>query len=166
MSKKVEKKGSEKLSEKGSVKDLKPSKAFDPNKYAKTGIPVATISKMKDCFDLFDRDSSGSMSPDELISGLMALGIEEEANKICTLVRSISADRGIEEIDFENFVTMFCSPSTGSDERTKTVFKEYDKLKERYTDPEIELMLYHADKDKDGHLTYEEFEAVLKKYGR
>jgi centrin-1 len=72
---------SDKASDKGSVKDAKETKVgkggFDPAKYAKTGIPVATISKMKDCFDLFDRDGSGSMSPDELISGLMALGIEE-----------------------------------------------------------------------------------------
>ncbi len=88
-------------------------------------------------------------------------------------MRSISAERGIEEIDFENFVTMFCQPAD-TEEKAKSVFKQYDiagkgyadledfrrvthLLKERYTDPEIELMFQHADKDHDGRVNFEEF---------
>jgi centrin-1 len=169
------------MSKKGPEGDSTKKGGFDPARYSKTGIPVSTISKMKDCFDLFDRDGSGSMSVDELVSGLMALGIQDEALKIVTLVQSISAKRGLSEIDFENFITMFCVSNESQEARFTQMFKLFDKdskgfveladfkrvtaeLKERYTEPEIELMMAHADKDKDGRLTYDEFEGILRKY--
>jgi Ca2+-binding EF-hand superfamily protein len=37
------------------------------------------------------------------------------------------------------------------------------ELGEKYTDMEMELMHYHADQDKDGRITFEEFEALLRR---
>lgn len=42
--------------------------------------------RIKECFDIFDYDGSGNVSPDELINVIEALGLKEQAAQIINVV--------------------------------------------------------------------------------
>ena len=48
---------------------------FDPNVYATKNLPVDDVVKLKECFDIFDYDKGGTVSPEELINSIHALGL-------------------------------------------------------------------------------------------
>jgi Ca2+-binding EF-hand superfamily protein len=41
-----------------------PPPAFDPNLYATKNLPADDVIKLKECFDIFDYDKSGNISPE------------------------------------------------------------------------------------------------------
>lgn len=43
-------------------------------KYVRPGLGLEQITKLKDCFDIFDYDHSGNVSPHELKTAIVALG--------------------------------------------------------------------------------------------
>lgn len=59
---------------------------FDPSKYATKNLTPDDVLKLKECFDVFDYDKSGFVSPEELITAIKALGLEKDANKILQIV--------------------------------------------------------------------------------
>ena len=77
---------------------------FDPHRYASRTVPVEDVIKLKECFDVFDYDKSGSVSPEELSTAIKALGLEHEAGKILKIVNTHTDQR---ELDFETFLTIF-----------------------------------------------------------
>lgn len=43
-------------------------------KYVRPGLGIEQISKLKECFDIFDYDHSGNVSPAEFKNAITALG--------------------------------------------------------------------------------------------
>ncbi len=76
-------------------------KGFDAAKYATPKLPVETVQKLKDVFDVFDYDGSGNVSVEELVNTIRALGIEDQARQIVAIVNS-SGHSG--DIDFPAFL--------------------------------------------------------------
>jgi centrin-1 len=54
--------------------------------YATKNLPVDDVVKLKECFDIFDYDKGGSISPEELTNSIKALGLEAQAGKILQIV--------------------------------------------------------------------------------
>jgi len=65
---------------------------FDPSVYATKNLSADDVSKLKECFDIFDYDKSGNVSTEELSTAIKALGLEKEAGKILNIVASQSSD--------------------------------------------------------------------------
>lgn len=63
---------------------------FDPSLYATKNISADDVSKLKECFDIFDYDKSGNVSAEELVTAIRALGLEKDAGKILQIVQTQS----------------------------------------------------------------------------
>ena len=52
-----------------------PAKQQDFSQYVKKGISQETVSRLKECFDIFDVDRSGEVTTLEFKNAILALGI-------------------------------------------------------------------------------------------
>lgn len=99
--------------------------AFNPHQYVTKNLNVDDVIKLKECFDVFDYDKSGSVSPDELVTAIKALGLEKDAAKILHIVSTQSES---EELDFPTFLSVFgFSAETNSEKSLKQLFEVFDK---------------------------------------
>ena len=57
-----------------SAKKLPQPPQEDFSKYVKKGISQETVARLKECFDIFDYDSSGEVTTLELKNAIVALG--------------------------------------------------------------------------------------------
>lgn len=74
---------------------------FDPTKYTTKNLTADDVMKLKECFDVFDYDKSGNVSPDELTTAIRALGLEKDAGKIMHIVETQTDGS---EMDFPAFL--------------------------------------------------------------
>ena len=49
---------------------------FNASKYARPGLTEDEVEEIKEAFDLFDTDGSGSIDPKELKAAMQSLGFE------------------------------------------------------------------------------------------
>jgi Ca2+-binding EF-hand superfamily protein len=111
----------------------------------------------------------------------VALGLEEQAQKVVGLLRAALGE-GSRELDFAGFLGLFAGQG-GREDWARRMFREYDqegkgfvteqdfrrvceRLHERCSEEEVRAMLQSADLDRDGRLSFEEFERVVRKYER
>ena len=152
------------------------SQGFDPKKYVNKNFKEEDVRKMKDCFDLFDYDHSGNVSPDELINTIRALGLDDQAKQILTIVTNHTQ---AEEIDFPAFLEIFGFSGDGQSESSlQQLFEVFDEkgtgvfypedfervaasVGESFSAAEVDQMIDYADKDRDGGISYEEFVTVV-----
>ncbi|RKP17473.1 centrin [Rozella allomycis CSF55] len=131
--------------------------------------------EIREAFDLFDTDGSGTIDLKELKVAMRALGFEPKKDEVKKLIAEIDKN-GSGTIDFNEFLELmtakmeeilkafrlFDDDNTGkiSFKNLKRVAKE---LGENLTDEEIQEMIDEADKDGDGEINEEEFLRVMKK---
>lgn len=137
------------------------------------------IQSLKDVFDLFDKDHSGSISTSELGDVMRSLGQNPTDAELQDMVNEVDTDNS-GTIEFNEFMAMMSTSIQPKDfaEETMAAFKVFDKdgsgtisaeelkqvmksLGENLTDAEIEDMIREADKDNDGTIDYEEFAQLL-----
>ena len=133
------------------------------------------INKFKFFFDLFDKDSSGTITTKELGTVMRNLGqnpSEEELNK---LIREVDLN-GDGTIDFKEFLCLMVKKMDDSDidQELQDAFKFFDgdkdgyitslelrnamnNLGDEYTPEEAEEMIKEGDLDNDGRIDYDEF---------
>merc|ERR1711937_843424 len=90
-------------------------------------------NEIKEAFDLFDTDGSGSIDSKELKVAMRALGFEPKKEEIAKMITDVDDDES-GKISFKNL---------------KRVAKE---LGERMTDEELQEMIDEADRDGDGEV--------------
>merc|ERR1711871_332161 len=139
--------------------------------------------EIKEAFDLFDADGSGSIDSKELKVAMRALGFEPKKEEIQKMISDVDDD-GSGTIEDEEFLKMmppkilnrdpkdeilkafrlFDDDETGkiSFKNLKRVAKE---LGERMTDEELQEMIDEADRDGDGEVNEEEFFRIMKRRG-
>merc|ERR1712144_177364 len=109
---------------------------------AKHGLTQDQVEEIKEAFDLFDTDGSGSIDVNELKVAMKALGMDAKSEEI----RKLFDDNKTGTVSFKNL---------------KRVCQE---LGENMTDDELKEMMDWADKDGDGVLNEDEFiNAVMRK---
>ncbi|KAM8910882.1 uncharacterized protein cetn4 [Spinachia spinachia] len=137
--------------------------------------------EIKEAFELFDTDGSGSIDVKDLKVAMRALGLEPKKEEIRKMTAE-SEKANSATIEFHDFVSMmtdkmseidskeeilkafrlFDDDSTGkiSFKNLKRVAKE---LGENLTDEELKEMIDEADQDGDGEVNEKEFLRIMQK---
>ena len=84
--------------------------------------------EIKEAFDLFDTDGSGTIDAKELKVAMRALGFEPKKEEIRKMIQDVDKD-GSGVIDFPEFLTMMARKmrDTDSEEEIKEAFRVFDK---------------------------------------
>merc|ERR1711959_679609 len=126
------------------------------------GLTDGQIQEIREAFDLFDTDGSGTIDAKELKVAMRALGLDAKKDEIRRMINDIDKD-GSGTIDF-NVFRLF-----DDDETQKISFKNLKRvaqeLGENMTDEELHEMIDEADRDGDGEVNEEEFFRIMKRRG-
>lgn len=139
--------------------------------------------EIREAFDQFDTDGSGSIDAKELKVAMRALGFELTREEIREMIRSV-AGANVPAIDFNQFMEMMGQKILQRDpyQEILKAFELFDKdhngsislkdlkaatieLGENLTDDELREMIKEADRDLDGEVCKLEFVNVMKKSG-
>nr|ACV67260.1 centrin-like protein [Brachionus manjavacas] len=137
--------------------------------------------EIREAFDLFDADGSGTIDVKELKVAMRALGFEPKKEEIKKMIAEIDKE-GAGTIDFNDFLTLMSQKMSEKDtkeeilkafklfdhdENGKIGFKDLERvakeLGENLTEEEIQEMIDEADLDHDGEINEAEFLRIMKK---
>ena len=143
------------------------------------GLTEDEVEELRQAFDLFDTDGSGTIDPKELRAAMQSLGFEAKNQTIYQMIKDIDKDDS-GEIDFDEFLQLMTSRLAGSDTREdinkifqlfdddKTGFISLQNLKrvanelgEHMNDAELLEMIERADLDQDGQISPDEFFRIM-----
>ncbi|GMH11393.1 hypothetical protein Nepgr_013234 [Nepenthes gracilis] len=135
--------------------------------------------EIKEIFDLFDTDRSGSIDAKELNVAMRSLGFEMTEEQINRMIADADRD-GSGAIDFDEFCYMLTAKIGERDTKEELVkaFRIIDQdnngkisaadiqliakeLDENFTNQEIQEMIEEADRDRDGEVNVEEFITMM-----
>ena len=156
--------------------------AFNPKNYEKNGLTEDEVIEIKEAFDLFDSDHSGTIDTEELKQALSNLGIDAKNQTLQNMMNDIDKNQS-GTIDFNEFIELmtakFSDKDTpedlrkvfdlfiGDDTADKIEFKHLKRvakeLGENISDEELNEMIVRADTDRDGKVSFEEFFAIMTK---
>ncbi|XP_059025000.1 centrin-4 isoform X1 [Mustela lutreola] len=137
--------------------------------------------EIKEAFDLFDVDGSGTIDVKELKIAMQALGFDPKKEEIKKMIAEIDKE-GTGTITFEDFFAIMSVKMSEKNEKEEILkaFKLFDdddtgsitlnnikrvakELGENLTDDELKEMLDEADCDRDGEINEEEFLRMMKR---
>ena len=154
---------------------------FNANKYLRPGLTEDEIEEIKEAFDLFDTDGSGSIDPKELRAAMQSLGFEAKNQTIYQMITDLDKNKS-GNIDFEEFLDMMTARMSDKDTREDIakVFRLFDddctdtitlrnlrrvarELGETMTDEELQEMVDRADSNGDAAVTMDDFYNIMTK---
>ena len=154
---------------------------FNANKYIRPGLTEDEIEEIKEAFDLFDTDGSGSIDPKELRAAMQSLGFEAKNQTIYQMITDLDKNKS-GNIDFEEFLDMMTARMSDKDTREdiNKVFRLFDddtsgsitirnlrrvarELGETMTDEELQEMVERADSNGDGAVSMDDFYNIMTK---
>lgn len=148
---------------------------------SRPGLSEEEIEEIREAFNLFDTDGSGTIDPKELKEAMESLGYEAKNQTIYQMISDVDKN-GTGEIDFEEFLDVMTArmSNTDSKEDIQKIFNLFDddktgfislqnlkrvskELGETMSDAELLEMIERADSDQDGQISPEEFFAIMTK---
>merc|ERR1712100_1012906 len=154
-------------------------KTFEDKFWERPGLSSDEVQEVKDAFDLFDTDSSGAVSVQELIDAMVSLGIDQKNEAVFSMIKEIDTD-GSGELEFNEFLEMMTARLSDKTPRSEIerVFKLFDDdrtgdislanlkrvandLGEEVSQEELLEMVQRNDVDKDGSWAIDDFYAVM-----
>lgn len=136
---------------------------------------------VREAFDLFDADGSGTIDVKELKVAMRALGFEPRKEEMKKMIAEVDKE-GTGKISFNDFLAVMTQKMAekdtkeeilkafrlfDDDETGKISFKNLkrvaNELGENLTDEELQEMIDEADRDGDGEVNEEEFLRIMKK---
>ncbi|KAH7520169.1 caltractin [Ziziphus jujuba] len=152
-----------------------PSRKDKPRGRHHGGLTQQKKQEIKEAFELFDTDGSGTIDAKELNVAMRALGFEMTDEQIKQMIADVDKD-GSGAIDFDEFVHMMTAKIGERDTKEElmkafhiidhdnngkisvTDIRQMAKdLGENFTEAEIQDMVEEADRDRDGEVSAEEF---------
>ena len=137
--------------------------------------------EVREAFDLFDADGSGTIDVKELKVAMRALGFEPRKEEMKRMIADVDKE-GAGKISFNDFLAVMTQKMSekdtkeeilkafrlfDDDETGKISFKNLKRvakeLGENLTDEEIQEMIDEADRDGDGEVNEDEFLRIMKK---
>lgn len=153
------------------------------NTRQRQGLDDEQIEELREAFNLFDTEHSGTIDARELKAALRALGFEVKKEDVRRMLSDVGKDPS-QPIDFNDFQEMMRGrmPDKNSREEINKVFALFDEeekgkislrnlkriaqeLGESLTDDELQEMIEEADRDGDGLINPEDFYRVMRKRG-
>ncbi|XP_010916613.1 probable calcium-binding protein CML13 isoform X2 [Elaeis guineensis] len=147
------------------------------------GLSQQKRQEIKEAFELFDTDNSGTIDAKELNVAMRALGFEMTEEQINQMIAEVDKD-GSGAIDFDEFVYMMTAKIGERDfeEQLLKAFHIIDQdnngkisdvdiqrvakeLGENFTPAEIREMIAEADRNGDGEVDTDEFIRMMKRTG-
>ena len=138
-----------------------------------------TINQFHYLFDLFDKDSSGTITTKELGTVMRNLGQNPSEEELKQLIREVDLN-GDGTIDFKEFLCLMVKKMYDSDidQELQDAFKFFDgdkdgyitslelrnamnNLGDEYTPEEAEEMIKEGDLDNDGKISFDEFMKIV-----
>ena len=163
------------------MQNRQPKSKFNANKYIRPGLTEDEIEEIKEAFDLFDTDGSGSIDPKELRAAMQSLGFEAKNQTIYQMITDLDKNKS-GNIDFEEFLDMMTARMSDKDTRedVNKVFRLFDddtsgsitirnlrrvarELGETMTDEELQEMVERADTNGDGAVSMDDFYNIMTK---
>ncbi|KAF3438952.1 hypothetical protein FNV43_RR17227 [Rhamnella rubrinervis] len=145
------------------------------------GLTQQKKQEIKEAFELFDTDGSGTIDAKELNVAMRALGFEMTEEQINQMIADVDKD-GSGAIDFEEFVHMMTAKIGERDtkEELMKAFQIIDQdnngkisvsdiraiakdLGENFSEADIQDMVEEADRDKDGEISFDEFIRMMRR---
>ncbi|KAL1144200.1 hypothetical protein V6Z11_A11G213900 [Gossypium hirsutum] len=145
------------------------------------GLSQQKRQEIKEAFELFDTDGSGTIDAKELNVAMRALGFEMTEEEIKQMIADVDRD-GSGAIDFDEFVHMMTAKigERDTNEELMKAFQIIDQdnngkisvqdihriskdLGELLSQKEIQDMIEEADRDCDGEVNIDEFMRVMKR---
>eukprot|EP00483_Globobulimina_turgida_P000962 UN00964 len=137
--------------------------------------------ELKEAFELFDTDNSGTIDMKELRAAMKALGYDAQKEELKKIRFELDKDIG-DEINFEEFLEIMTGRICKADTRDdiNKIFRLFDEdntgyitlrnlkkicqeLGEDINDEELKEMIEEADKDGDGVVSPDDFWYMMKK---
>nr|XP_027798759.1 centrin-1 [Marmota flaviventris] len=137
--------------------------------------------EVREAFDLFDADGSGTIDVKELKVAMRALGFEPRKEELKKMISEVDRE-GTGKISFNDFLAVMTQKMSEKDtkEEIMKAFRLFDddetgkisfknlkrvaaELGENLTDEELQEMIDEADRDGDGEVNEEEFLKIMKK---
>lgn len=135
------------------------------------------LKELREIFDMFDDDNSGTVSTSELANAMRNMGLNPTEKEVQELIRDkVEGD----ELTFEQFVKLTEDMDNPADEEEemRQAFSVFDKdgsgtitaeelrvvmmnLGEKMTEEEVDEMVREADLDGDGEINYQEFVKMM-----
>eukprot|EP01069_Polyplicarium_translucidae_P001504 Polyplicarium_translucidae@DN1690_c0_g1_i2.p3 len=144
------------------------------------GLTEDEIEEIREAFNLFDTDGSGTIDPTELKAAMQSLGFESKNPTIYQMIASLDRQGGA--IDFEEFLDAITSKLGDKESREgiQKIFNLFDddksgtitlknlkrvarELGESMTDEELREMIERADGNGDGEISFDDFYAIMTK---
>lgn len=169
------------MSKKGGKQQAPAKGNFEAKFWERPGVSSDEVQEVKDAFDLFDTDSSGAVSVQELVDAMVSLGIDQKNESVFNMIKEIDTD-GSGELEFAEWLEMMTARLTHKTPRSEIekVFKLFDndrtgeisldnlkrvagELGEEVSNEELQEMVMRNDVDKDGAWTLDDFYAVMTK---
>lgn len=146
---------------------------------SRPGLNEQEIEELREAFDLFDTDGSGTIDPTELKTAMESLGFKAQNETVFQLINDIDKN-GTGDIDFEEFLDLM-TMKLGEGETEEDIRKVFDlfdddksgyitlqnlkrvtkDLGENMTDAELLEMIERADSDDDGQVSFEDFYSIM-----
>ncbi len=136
--------------------------------------------EIKEAFDLFDTDKTGTIDYHELKVAMRALGFDVKKQEVINLMREFDRE-GSGQIEYPDFLEIMTSKISERDpiEEILKAFKLFDEdnsgrislrnlrrvareLGENLSDDELQAMIDEFDKDGDGEINEQEFLGIMK----
>ena len=153
-------------------------KAFNVKPYLKYGLTKNEILRLKEAFDLFDINGTGSIELGDLKKNLNDLGIMSKNTDLYQL-----DENNVKEIDFNKFVELFgARPACRNEEEAKKLYSvflgDYDTTKKltindlnrvanelglELAEDEIEEMIKSLNPESPDCLSFNEFFKIMSK---
>ncbi|NWI81158.1 CETN2 protein, partial [Dryoscopus gambensis] len=147
----------------------------------KLELPEEQRREVREAFELFDTDGSGSIDVKELKVAMRALGFEPKKEEIKKMISDIDKE-GTGKISFNDFLAVMTQKMAEKDSKEEILkaFRLFDddetgkisfrnlkrvarELGENLTDQELQEMIDEADRDGDGEVSEQEFLRIMRK---
>ncbi|CAL8088737.1 unnamed protein product [Calicophoron daubneyi] len=148
---------------------------------AKSELSEEQKQEVREAFNLFDEDKTGSIDIKDLKVAMRALGFEPKREDVRKLISEFDCESK-ETIEFNEFLKMMTVKMLEKDAKEEMLkaFKLFDddetgrisfknlkrvakELGENVTDEELQEMIDEADRDGDGEVNEQEFLRIMKK---